>query len=332
MRRIALLLLLYVALGLLPGSQRAPSPPNHSQSISATPVPGAVGGTRIGALTLTEAWDLRSANSGFGGLSGMVLTGPRAFLTVSDAGQRSRFMLGAQGQVAGSSITDLPPLDAARARKRYLDAEAVTRDPRMGQTWLALEGIAQIWRFDAAGKRTAQQRNWAMARWPANGGAEALVRLPDRRFVAISERIVRDDLREGLLFSGDPAARRTPFFRFRYDSGGQGSVTDAAALPDGRILILHRKLGLSPLFTTSIAIADPRRLSAGATLTSRPIAVIRTRVLAENFEGLAVEEGSGPVAIWLVSDDNQNRWQRSRLVRFTIDPAALAPTRMPAAK
>ncbi|NJS14610.1 MAG: esterase-like activity of phytase family protein [Sphingopyxis sp.] len=77
------------------------------------------------------------------------------------------------------------------------------------------------------------------------------------------------------------------------------------------------------MFTTSIAIADPRLIVAGATLTSTPIAVITDARLAENYEGVAVQQDADGMSLWLVSDDNMQDWQRSRLLRFRIDPAAL---------
>lgn len=94
------------------------------------------------------------------------------------------------------------------------------------------------------------------------------------------------------------------------------------------MIIIHRKLGLAPVFTTSIAIADPRALRPGDTLTSIPVAVIRDPRLAENYEGAAVAaDPDGAVSLWLISDDNQQDWQRSRLLRFRIDPAALIPAK-----
>jgi len=138
--------------------------------------------------------------------------------------------------------------------------------------------------------------------------------------------------KEGVMFSGDPAERSTTSFRFFHDAGRQGAATDAAVLPDGRLVIIYRKLGLWPIFTTSIAIADPSKLKSGAMLTSTTIAVVKDRRLAENYEGVAVQQDKGGLSLWLVSDDNLQDWQHSRLVRFHIDPAALRPSGLRPAK
>jgi hypothetical protein len=326
MRRVLIPLILFLLLAPLPGSQ-LPRPPANTSNVLTAAADGAVApGTRFGALTLTEAWELRSANSRFGGMSGLAQTGPRQFHLVSDAGYTLSFDLSVRGGVSRARLRDLPPLRPGLDRKRFLDAEAVAIDPVTNRRWVALEGIAQIWRMAPGGSREARLRNPFLFRWSANGGAESLARMPDGAFIALSERTVDGDLREGVRFSGDPAAVPTQFFRFRYDDGGLGAPTDAAALPDGRLLILHRKLGLAPVFTSRIAIADPRGIARGGLLTSRLIGTIADARLAENYEGMAVEAGpGGALALWLVSDDNQNDWQRTRLVRFALDPAALDP-------
>lgn len=332
MRRIALALLIYLLLGP-PLASHLPRPPlNNSQLVTALAVPDIGLPMRIGALTLTEAWEISGSNSRFGGFSGMMLTGPRRFAMVGDTGRMLRLTVSRGGKLSGASMVELPPLRAALTSKKFSDAEAAVNDPVTGTSWVALEGIAQIWRFDAAGKRTGRLRNPIMFRWPANGGAESLARLPDGRFLAMSERRVKDGMHEGVLFNGDPVRPGTPYLRFFYDSRALGAVTDAAALPDGRILILHRKLGLIPVFTSSIAIADPRGLRADDVLRARPLATISDRRLTENFEGLAIETGEDGLALWLVSDDNINEWQRSRLLRFRIDAAALQPASKGAAK
>lgn len=323
MRRSLAALFLYLALGPLPGSVKPWPPVNDSRTMTTGIVTGIIPGHRFGALTLAEAWQLRSVNPRFGGFSGLALTGPRRFVMVSDAGLQLRFELDASGTVALRRWGDLPPLRPGNTSKRLLDAEAVSFDARSRNHWVTLEGIDQIWRFDAADRRTARLHSPAMRHWPVNGGPESLAQLADGRFIAISERKIRDDRHEGLIFAGDPTNLRGTEIVFQYDSGEQGSVTDMAALPDGRVLILHRKLGLVPVFSSSIAIADPRRLPRGAVLTSRSIAVIRHGALAENYEGMTVEAAPDGLSLWLVSDDNHNDWQATRLLRFEIDLAAL---------
>ena len=327
MRRILLALLLFALLAPLPGSQLARPAPDLTQQLDVVPVPNVRSGERFGALTLTEAWDISSVHHEFGGMSGLALTGERAFLMVSDIGYRLRFALAPDGRALANRFAKLPPPRPGYRGKHHYDGEAVAHDPASGRYWTAMEGTGQVWSFAADDVRTLRTRQAAFESWPDNGGVEALARLPDGRFIGLSETAGPSGRREGVLFAGDPGNPKTAATRFFYDTRGQGDVTDVAALPDGRVIIVHRLLGWSPVFTTSIAIADPRGLKAGATLTSRSIAVIRDSRLAENYEGAAVAEGPDGLSLWLVSDDNLQDWQTTRLVRFVIDPAALVPAK-----
>ena len=135
--------------------------------------------------------------------------------------------------------------------------------------------------------------------------------------------------REALVYAGDPAVPGTKAFRSFYDAEGKGQVSDAAPLPDGRILLVHRRLGFDPLFTTVIAIVDPADIRAGAIVTSRSIGRVPA-ALAENYEGAAVAVEGGRTWLWLVSDDNFNVWQRSLLVQFEL--VSLPPARVPVKK
>lgn len=327
MRRVFHALLLFVLLAPLPGSQLARPAPDLTQRLDVVAVPDVPIGQRYGALTLVEAWDIASPHHEFGGVSGMASTGERSFLMVTDVGYRLRFALAADGSVVASRFDHLPPPNPDYRGKHHFDGEAVAYEPATGRYWTAMEGTGQVWSYTANDVRTLRTRQAVFESWPDNGGVEALARLPDGRFIGLSESPGRSGRREGVLFAGDPGDPKTAIARFFYDTGGQGDVTEVAALPDGRIIILHRKLGWSPVFRIRVAIADPGWLKAGATLTSLPIAVIDDVRLAENYEGAAVAVGPDGLSLWLVSDDNLQDWQTTRLVRFIIDPAALAPAK-----
>ena len=327
MRRALIALLLFLLLAPLPGSQRDRPSPDLSQRLTVSPVTDVRPGERFGALILAEAWELTSPHHKFGGFSGLALTGERAYLMVSDLGYRLRFTLDPAGGVGSSQFVKLPPPVPGYIGKFQFDGEAVAHEPATGRYWTAMEGSGQVWSFTADDRRTLRTAQPVFASWPDNGGVEAMARLPDGRFIGLSETPGQSGQREGVIFAGDPGNPKTATTRFLYETGGQGDVTEVAALPDGRVIILHRRLGLDPVFRTSIAVADPRGLKAGATLTSRPIAVIRDARLAENYEGAAVAAGPEGLSLWLVSDDNLQDWQSTRLVRFVIDPAALAPAK-----
>ena len=157
-----------------------------------------------------------------------------------------------------------------------------------------------------------------MRDWPKGRGPEAMAQLADGQIFILAEG-GRDDPRRnrGVLLGGYPGATSAPPTRFFYDAQGKGAVSDAAPLPDGRILIVHRKVGWNPVFTTIVAVADPNAIRPNAVLRSRMIAAVPTG-LAENYEGAAISVEQGRTWLWLVADNNFNSWQRSLLLQFEL--------------
>ena len=76
-------------------------------------------------------------------------------------------------------------------------------------------------------------------------------------------------------------------------------------------------MGFDPVFTTTVAIVDPAAIRPGAVVRSRTIGRV-PGALADNYEGAAVTTDGARLFLWLVSDDNFNRWQRSLLVQFEL--------------
>src|SRR3546814_10899537 len=143
-----------------------------------------------------------------------------------------------------------------------------------------------------------------------------------------SSDVCSSDL-EALLYTGDPAEPGPAPIRFFYASDGRGAVSDAAPLPDGRILLVHRRLGFDPVFTTTLSVADPADIGKDAVLRARTIGRVPVP-LAEHYEGAAVSVEGGRTFLWLVADNNFNVWQRSLLLQFEL--AGLPPKRTPDSK
>lgn len=318
MRRILIAILIFLLLGPVPGTQ--PQRPVIDLTQAATANVLEVPADTAGALRFVRGWRLTSPHSHFGGFSALARKGPRRFLLVSDNGYATWLTLPADGGAAASAvrIRPLPTPDGAPRRKSMVDAEAMVFDAGADRVWIALEGINQVWRLDAALTRIQSSRKLPKPRWPANRGPEAMARLTDGRTVIFSEDADDDPRgREALLFSDDPAVPGKPPVRFFYDARGKGLVSDAATLPDGRILLVHRRLGFDPIFTTIIAIVDPADIGPDAVVHSRTIGRV-ARPLAENYEGAAVAVEDGRTYLWLVSDDNFNVWQRSLLLQYEL--------------
>lgn len=315
-RRLLFALLIFLAVGPVPGAVFRFPVDNFTQSVVARPLDVAPG--RTGALRFVRGWHLVSPNSRFGGFSALAQVGPGRFQLVSDAGGWTRLTLHPDGRVTNVRIGLLPTPEGGSGRKSLVDAEAMAIDPASGASWIAFEGINEIRRYDPALSRIESRRTLPRPAWPGNGGPEAMARLADGRTIVFSEDADDDSRgREALLYATDPAAPGPPPLRFFYDAQGKGSVSDAAPLPDGRILLAHRRLGLLPIFTTILAVVDPADIGPDAVVRSSAIGRV-PRTLADNFEGAAVSVERGRTYVWLVSDDNFTSWQRSLLLQFEL--------------
>ena len=154
--------------------------------------------------------------------------------------------------------------------------------------------------------------------WPGNYGPETLVRLHDGRFIAVCEcrsAWLGEYQHPGFLYPDDPISSGTgTAFTF---AGADGyRPTDAAELPDGRVLVLMRRL-VWP-------IPDPAEIKLGQVWRGREIAEIAAPWPVDNYEGLTIERGAdGQLVAWIISDDNGAALQRTLLLKVSIDEARL---------
>lgn len=328
--RICAIALIAVILAPSPLATMRPPVRNQSQMISARPVvinSEQADSRRVGTLTILEAWELDSANSGFGGYSALALIGERRILLASDTGMLAGFTLGSGGRIERQFIAPPPAGPGKGNYKTERDLESLAQDRARGRMWAAYEHSNQIWRFSRGLARAdGHAAPPAMRRWNANGGAEAMVRLDDGRFLVMSETSGGPGGgSDALLFPSDPVEHPDSApLRFAYDAAGKGRVTDAAQLPDGRILLLHRRLSLIDGFVSTLSVADPSDIRPGVMWQSRTIATFEPPMLTENFEGLAVEDSPAGAVIWMVSDDNLAKWQRTLLLRMLLPHASQA--------
>ena len=328
MRRLLPAALIFVALGPVPGTRMRFPETDLTERAEARPIIFAR--ATSGTMRFVRGWHLVSPHGRFGGFSAIARTGPGRFQLAGDNGYWTRVTFDDRGRVVSARIRALPTPDGRPPRKTMADAEAMFVDPATGKSWVALEGINEIWRLDADLSTIESRRKLPRPRWPANRGPEAMVRLADGRTVIFSEDADDDPRgREALLYSGDPASAGPAPIRFFYDSDGRGLVSDAAPLPDGRILLVHRRLGFDPVFTTIVAIVDPADMTKNAVVRSRTIGRVPLP-LAENYEGAAISVEQGRTYLWLVADDNFNVWQRSLLLQFEL--TGLPPKAAPAKK
>lgn len=297
---------------------------NNSQNITLSPLqldPAHPGERRLGDLIFLKAWELRSNNGKFGGISAFTALPDERFVGVSDVGTLVGFGIGNDETAVRSFITPLPGAFGADAGYKDRDSEGMTQDAATGRTWISYESNHMIRRFDPSFTAVeASAKPPLMANWPSNGGAESIVRLPDGRFVVFSERDNRGDgIYAAILFSGDPVEPRTIAAEFRYKPPAGYKPTDAAMLPDGRMLMLHRRIALpSALFAAKLTIIEPSNIRGGALISGKVIATLAAPLLVDNMEGLAVTREGNDNIIWLISDNNFNILQRTLLMKFRL--------------
>jgi Esterase-like activity of phytase len=305
---------------------RSPGAPTDDRPIlHFTPLPLAAECCRAGPLKLTAAWELVSSHGAFGGYSALLRIQPGRLLALSDRGYFLEFSEpGAPFRPPhyGATQRDMGALKSNR------DIEAAAWDAPSGRLWLALEGRNAVARYRPDMTREAFREIPEWKKWSNNGGPESMVRLADGRFVVICEcRTTRFGGVDhpAYLFSEDPSeAGPAKAFTFRGVEGYR--PTDMARLPDGRVLILARRLNwpLPPSFSMKVLIADPAEIATGGTWQAREIADLSAPWPVDNYEGLAIERmADGTLLAWIISDENEAITQRVLLLRVVIDETAL---------
>lgn len=311
---VALAALILLATFAPPGLQR-PAPSLDRAPLEAVPVPldrADTGRRRAGSLEFLGGWSLESPALLFGGISALHVEGGEA-LAFSDSGSVFRFPLPpARGPVLIERLVAGP---GPARRKTDRDVEAAVVRGRLA--WVAFERVNAVWRYDRRGWReTAGAFPKAMTEWEGNKGAEAMLRLPDARFLVFSEG--DGGVSEAVLFHGDPALSSTPTTTLRYRPPRGYRITDAALLPDGRMLLLNRRFALLGGVSAKLTVADPGRLRKGMVIEGEEIADFRPPMSVDNFEALAVAEEAGRTILWIASDDNFNPLQRTLLLKFAL--------------
>ena len=308
---------------------RGPDPiPDTSQYIGLTPVAFNQKNneqTKTGRLEFLAGWKLTSQNDGFGGFSSMLIMTDNRLLLLSDNGTLAGFTLDEKNNQAVrpfiAPLPDGPPPPNEFAKKNW-DSESLLHDPKTGQYWVGFEHHHSIWRFGRSfARKEAAHFPKEMQNWPDNGGAEAMLRLPDGRFLVFAEsaRFSKGGF-QALIFKDDPAEKdsRPEIFGQRAPKGYQ--LTDAVMLDEHHASFLYRRFTPIQGVSAIVAIADTRNIQADMVLIPEPIAFLKPPLTIDNMEALAVSKDDNETIIWIASDDNFNPVQESLLLKFRLLP------------
>ena len=273
-------------------------------------------------LRYVDGWSLSSRDRDFGGLSSLMIDDGK-FVSLSDSGAVIRFGMDANGNISGASVNPLPRGCASDADKRDRDSESTARDPAIGTYWIGFEWRNVICRSDARlAKAERLAKPEVMQHWSKTGGPEAIVRLADGRFLIFAEFAKGSGaLPEILIADRDPTAPDARYSRALYMAPEHHfSPTDAAELPDGRLLVINRRFEPPAYFSARLSLLDRIPASVNGIVTGKTIAKFGRPGLTSNFEGVAVSNEGGRTFIWLISDDNYMWIENTYLLKFELLP------------
>ena len=207
------------------------------------------------------------------------------------------------------------------------DSESIVRVPETGEYWISFENRSSLRRYSPDLSRELETiRPKAMKRWPSNGGGEALARLADGRFILIAEYgEAKGGGYEGLIWPGQPSAKVEPQ-RFAYLPPEGFHATDAKVLPDGRLLVLNRRLAFPTGLSAALTVIDGDAIRPGARVRGTLLAKLESPLAVDNMEALAVTQEGGQNIVWIASDDNFNAFQRTLLMKFALPKEPSATT------
>jgi len=280
---------------------------------------------RVGALVWRGGIEIFSKDEDFGGLSGLLVGGDGARLTmVSDRGRwiTARLVYDAEGRlagVAGGRIGGLVGPNGKRLKgKRRKDAESLAALPD-GSLLVSFEHEHRILRYPPAPRAFGRPPEVLepppdLPGLPNNKGLEALVVFDGGRLLGITQGRDKDeDIAAFLRQDGR-------WSRLSYPKHGEFKPTGATVLPDGDLLVLERRFTWLGGPAARLVVVETKQVRPGAVLDGREIAQIRLPYTVDNMEGVAARRGAaGETLIYLLSDDNFSALQRTLLLMFALE-------------
>ena len=259
----------------------------------------------------------RGQGAFFGGFSGLELSTDRTrMLAISDRGfaVRAQLIRNAQGRLTGITPTEhfaLRDNDGDPVRGRRADSEGMDQRPD-GTLHISFEGgrRARIMRHAndrGRGRGLPRHSNWETL--PGNSGLEALAVNAD-----------------GVVFTIPENTRSGSFLLYRLDGQTWSIVARLPAIngfepvgadfgPDGKLYLLERKFRLA-FFATRISRLHPGNWDQREVLVETSYGVL------DNHEGISItRDANGQLWATTISDDNQNRLQRTEVAEFRLPEA-----------
>jgi hypothetical protein len=278
----------------------------------------------VGRLEYRGGLHLTSDDPRFGGISSIrVLPGGERLVAVSDEGfWLSARLVRSRGLLEGLEGVEMGPLLGPDGRppesKDARDAESLALLPDGGFV-VGFERQHRLLRYPAGtgrpdGVPVPVPPPPGLDEAPFNGGIEALVVLRGGALFALTEYWIEKD--EIVGWTGGPGDWKRLGMRFE----GALRPSDAAALPQGDVLVLERAYNPERgVVSVRIRRIERQAIRPGAALRGRPVAEFAPPLTLDNYEGIAAVGEPGEVEVYLASDDNRDRVrQRTLLLAFAL--------------
>lgn len=270
---------------------------------------------KIGKLRYLGGLELTSDDKSFGGYSGLIVDADgRGMLAVSDRGTWLTARLSYQdGELVGitdAHVAAMLDADGKPVHGSAKDAEALALDPR-GGVIVGFELRHRIVRYPSAAPPfdavpTEMARPEGLMKAPSNRGLEAIAMLGRDRILLLTEDYRNDELDTmGWILDHprDPAASSASPLSFAVS--GLFHPTDAAALPNGDVLVLERRYVAIKGGSMRLRRIPRAEIVPHARLSGSVLATIAPPLTVDNMEAVAVRRGrDGEVLVYVMSDDN----------------------------
>lgn len=247
-------------------------------------------------LRFAGAWKVEVDDRRFGGVSALAVD-QEQLLALTDSGTLIRLPKPGFGGTA--LVSDLPAGPGISRFKANRDSEALARDPAGWGWWVAFEQWHQLWLYNPSFTRAIARIDLGSDRWPRNKGVEAMIAEGDRLLLFPE----RGD--EWLEVHGGQIRNHSLVSRFGY-------VSEGARAPDGRLLLVTRKISVAGLEKQLVEVEQQ-----GNSLTLRPLALLELGPL-DNVEALAAERRARGTRLWLMTDNDFRHLQRTLLVALDL--------------
>lgn len=290
------------------------------------------GRTEFGKLIFRAGLNLYAKTAHFGGYSALAIDpSGRSLLAISDSGSWLRGTLDYDGRrLKGISDAVLGPVLGADGKPlrddAMRDSEGMTLiegDTRQGTAYVSFERKHRIARYpftaDRFGPPTGTVPLPAGAKgMSANRGIEAMAMIRSGRLkgtlVAFAEGLAdkSGNLRGWLI--GGPTPGSILLKRL-----GGFDITDAAALPDGGIVVLERRFRFSEGIKMRLRRITAGELKRGTPIEGEVLLDADDSLNIDNMEAIAAHRAaSGETVLTLMSDDNFSALQRTLIMQFTL--------------